>query len=172
MEIPPLRKSGEAGHPGRPVENARIVIRKKKRILELYSGKKLVRSCRIGLGSTPTGDKEREGDGRTPEGTYYVCVKNPQSRYYLSVGLDYPNAEDAKRGLAAGRISRKEHDAIVRAVSEKRIPPWRTALGGEIYIHGRGSKRDWTRGCIALDDADMLFLFTAVARRTPVEILP
>jgi len=156
----------------KPLINPRIIISKSKRRLELYCDSTIVRSYRIGLGFQPIGDKVREGDGRTPEGNYYVCVKNPKSRYYLSLGLSYPNIRDAKRGLREGLISHKQYNEIVQAIRNRRIPPWNTALGGEIFIHGHGSKSDWTLGCIALNDSDIHELYEAISIGTPVEIQP
>lgn len=148
----------------------RILIEKGARRLTLFDGETPVRTYRVALGSSSLGDKEREGDRRTPVGAFCVCVKNPDSRYHLSLGLSYPNEEDAERGLRVGLISGAERDAIVAAVLAGRRPPWDTALGGEIMIHGNGSARDWTWGCIALDDADIEEIYAAVVLGTPVEV--
>jgi len=130
------------------------------------------RKYRVALGPNPTGTKQVEGDGATPEGAYFVCVKNPRSKYRLSLGINYPAARDAERGAAAGLISEAERPAIAEAEQTGSTPPWKTALGGEIFIHGGGSRTDWTQGCIALDDADMDELFAAVEVGTPVIIYP
>src|SRR5215471_434725 len=82
-----------------PLSAPRIVVKKSERKLFLYSGDKLVRTYRIGLGLKPTGDKVQEGDRRTPEGDFYIFTKNDKSAYYLSLGLSYPNAAHAQRGL-------------------------------------------------------------------------
>ncbi|MGH9903656.1 MAG: L,D-transpeptidase family protein, partial [Pyrinomonadaceae bacterium] len=121
-------------------------------------------------GFDPKADKEKEGDGRTPEGDFYVCVKNAKSAYYLSLGLSYPNVEDAERGLRDNLITRAQYQRIVNAIKGKRTPPWDTPLGGEIFIHGRGSQSDWTLGCVALEDAEMKELFDAIPLGTPVRI--
>jgi len=99
-------------------------------------------------------------------------VKNPKSSYHLSLGVSYPDAEDAARGLREGLITRGQHDAIVAAHRAGRMPPQNTKLGGLIYIHGRGSSSDWTLGCVALDDADIEELYAAVEPGTPVTIRP
>ncbi len=125
----------------------------------------------IVLGSSPVGDKEREGDGRTPEGDFYVFTRNPESRYHLSLALSYPNAAAAARGLASGLISEDEHKSIVEAERTRGRPPQKTRLGGEIYIHGGGISCDWTDGCIALSDDDMTKLFASVPVGTSVRIL-
>ena len=149
----------------------RIVIDKSDHRLFVYDGEKLVKTYRAAFGPGK-GDKVREGDKRTPEGEFYVCTKNPRSRFTLSLGLSYPNAADAARGLRDGLIDRAEHDDIVAAIGSGDTPPWKTALGGEIMIHGCGSGRDWTLGCIALEDDDITELYNAVAIGTPVRIQP
>jgi murein L,D-transpeptidase YafK len=160
----------QSSRPATAPTTLRIEIRKSDRRLLVARGPQILREYRIGLGFAPTGDKEREGDGRTPEGDYVVCARNPQSRYHLSLGLSYPNAADAARGLVAGAISQAQHDAILSALAKGGRPPWDTPLGGEIFIHGNGSHRDWTLGCIALDDADMDELYALTPVGTPVRI--
>jgi len=150
----------------------KIVIEKAKRKLSLYDGAKLVKTYRIALGSTPVGDKERQGDRKTPEGEFYICQKNAKSTYYLSLGISYPSTEDAERGLREGLINKKESKEIKRAIAQRKTPLWNTALGGEIFIHGNGSSTDWTWGCIALEDADVKELFDAIPVRTPVTVMP
>jgi murein L,D-transpeptidase YafK len=153
-----------------PLVSPRIVVSKSKRRLDLYSDDRVVREYRVALGKNASDDKERQGDYRTPEGEFYVCVKNAASKFYLSLGLSYPNREDAARGLRDHLITRVEHDRIVRAIDRGARPPWDTALGGEIFIHGGGSGNDWTWGCVALDDADVKELFDAVPKGTKVVI--
>jgi len=149
----------------------RLLVEKSLHRLTVYDGGAAVKSYRCAIGGG-RGDKVREGDRCTPEGTFYVCVRNPQSRYVLSLGLSYPNEEDAERGLREGSISQAEHDGIRRAIQKRRQPPWDTALGGEIMIHGCGAGRDWTLGCIALDDEDIRELYPAIPLGTEVEIRP
>jgi murein L,D-transpeptidase YafK len=136
----------------------------------LYSEGVVVRRYKIGLGLSPVEDKVRQGDRRTPEGEFYVFTKNDKSAFYLSLGLSYPNIEDAERGLRDSLITRRQHDAIVRAIKRLATPPQNTALGGDIYIHGNGSSSDWTWGCVALENAEMKELFDAVSVGTPVTI--
>lgn len=154
------------------LENPRLVVRKSERKLEIFDGEKLVKTYRIVLGFAPEGDKETEGDGKTPLGEFYVFTKNDQSRFYLSLGLSYPSADDAARGIRENLISQEEHDAIVKAIGEKRMPPQKTRLGGEIYIHGGGTENDWTWGCMALSNEEMKELFDAVPLGAKVTILP
>lgn len=155
-----------------PMAAPRIVIEKAKRKLAVFDGDYLVEEYSIGLGFAPDGDKAIEGDGRTPEGDFYVFTKNPESRFFLSLGISYPSREDAERGLAECLISEEEHRAIADAIDEKRMPPQRTKLGGEIYIHGGGDKSDWTEGCIALENDEIQALFDAIPVGTPVTIKP
>jgi murein L,D-transpeptidase YafK len=154
------------------IDKPHIVVYKKARKLELYSDKQLVRTYRVGLGFSPVADKQREGDGATPEGEFYVFVKNNKSAYYLSLGISYPNVEDADRGLRDGLINETEHAAILDAIRKKKAPPQYTKLGGLIYIHGNGSSKDWTWGCVALENNEMKELYDAVAVGTPVTIKP
>ncbi len=154
------------------IENPRLVIKKSERKLEIFDGEKLVKTYRIVLGFAPEGDKEQEGDGKTPLGEFYVFTKNDQSKFYLSLGVSYPSIDDAKRGLRENLISPAEHDAIVKAVNEKRMPPQNTKLGGEIYIHGGGTGKDWTWGCLALKDEEMKEIFEAIPIGAKITILP
>jgi murein L,D-transpeptidase YafK len=158
----------------------RITVAKRSRQLSLLSGPELVRAYPIALGRNSEADKSLEGDEATPLGEFYICAKNPRSRYFLSLCISYPNAEDAERGLAAGLISADEHAQILDAVNTRRMPPQKTRLGGEIYIHGHGHSHSHgnggeprgTRGCIALNDADMQDLYDRVSMGSPVIIVP
>jgi murein L,D-transpeptidase YafK len=153
-----------------PLANPKIVVSKSRRRLMLYANNKLVRVYRVGLGTDPVNDKIKEGDRRTPEGEFYVFTKNERSAFYLSLGLSYPNAVDAQRGLRNGLITRSQFNSIVDAIRRKVAPPQNTPLGGQIYIHGNGSQSDWTWGCVALDNPNMRELFDAVPVKTPVVI--
>ncbi len=155
-----------------PLKNPQIVVTKSKRRLELYSDGAVVRTYKVGLGLNPVPDKVRQGDRATPEGEFYLFTKNDKSAYYLSLGVSYPNVEDAGRGLRDKLISKAQHDAIVEAIKRKATPPQNTRLGGDIYIHGDGASSDWTWGCVALENADMKELFNAVPVGTPVTIKP
>jgi murein L,D-transpeptidase YafK len=147
-----------------------IRIHKKKRTLEVWSKDRIVETFTIALGRNPEGRKMVEGDGRTPEGIYYICTKNDKSKYNLFLGLSYPGKEDAKRGLLSGIIYELTYYEIVRSIEENIRPPWNTPLGGEIGIHGGGTHSDWTQGCIAMDDTDIKKLWDYVKIGTPVEI--
>jgi murein L,D-transpeptidase YafK len=162
MALPP------AGAP----DELRVVVRKSKRQLLVFRGDTQIRSFRVVLGSEPEGDKQREGDGRTPVGTFYVCEKNAESKFYLFMGISYPNEEDAARGLKDGLITSDQHDAILQAIAQRRTPPWYTRLGGEMGIHGGGTAWDWTRGCVALDNGDMRDLYALIREGTTVIIEP
>jgi murein L,D-transpeptidase YafK len=150
-----------------------IILHKKERALGLYLDGELARTFPVSLGRSPDGTKEREGDGRTPEGTYYICTRNSRSRFHLFLGLSYPNPEDASRGSEAGLISQDQRRAIEGAAAARAAPPWDTALGGEIGIHGGGAGIiDWTLGCIALDDPAVEVLWEHLRIGDPVLIMP
>ncbi len=155
-----------------PIDAPKIIVWKSERRLDLYDGEEVVKSYRIGLGFAPEGDKEREGDGRTPEGEYYICQKNPHSSFHLSIGMSYPNIKDATGGIRRGIITQDEYENIVNAIENGRQPPWNTALGGEIFIHGSGSQSDWTLGCIALDNEDIEELYEVIPVGTVVVVNP
>ena len=154
-----------------PIDSPRIVVYKSERKLEFYSDKSLLRTYRVGLGFSPVADKKKEGDGATPEGDFYIFVKNNKSAYYLSLGVSYPNAEDAERGFRDGLINKAQRDSILEAIRKKTAPPQYTKLGGLIYIHGNGAGSDWTWGCVALENDDIKELYDAVSVVTPVTIL-
>jgi len=165
------KSAAETSKPLPALTNPRVVIVKSAHELTVFDGDQAVKTYRAAFGPG-RGDKTREGDKCTPQGRFYVCIKNPNSRFTLSLGLSYPNIEDAERGLRDGLISRAQHDAIVEAVHARRQPPWNTTLGGEIMIHGCGSGSDWTLGCVALDDEDIRELYHALPLGTPVDIQP
>ena len=153
-----------------PLKAPKIVIKKAKKKLFLYSEEKLLRTYPVKLGFNPVGEKVRQGDKCTPEGSYYICMKNPRSKYYLSLGLSYPSIQDAERGLEQKLISKNDHDRIVERISKKAVPPWDTPLGGEIFIHGGSENWDWTYGCVMLHNKDIEELFKVVALGTQVVI--
>ncbi len=150
----------ELPQPGQPAltqDVEKIVIDKSDRLMQVYADGRAVKTYAVALGFAPDGDKARQGDGRTPEGTFRVDRRNGQSRYHLSLGLDYPQPEDRARADAGG------YDP-----------------GGDIFIHGQprgiaaGMKLagDWTAGCIAVSNAEIEELFAHVALGTLVEIRP
>lgn len=154
----------------------RVMVKKGERKLYLYqtvNGKeKLAKSYAIALGNTPTGHKQKQGDGRTPEGDYYITHKNPKSNYHLSLGVSYPNVKDGDEGLKNGLITKTQYEAIISAISSESKPPQNTRLGGDIFIHGGGVGRDWTLGCVALENENIKELFDLLPVKTPVKIVP
>lgn len=154
------------------LHDLRLEVGKAARLLRLYEAGRLVKTYRVALGTSPIANKEREGDRATPEGTYFICLKNPQSQFHLSLAISYPGPADAERGLKAGLISAQEHQAILQAAANHQPPPWNTALGGEVFVHGGGSAPDWTWGCVALEDADIEELYARVPVGTPITIMP
>ncbi len=152
---------------------ATIVVSKSERQLTAYDQDgRVLGVWPIAIGRSPLGHKQREGDERTPEGEYYVCVKNPQSDFHLSLGLSYPNRSDAERALADGRIEMVEYRRIAEAERLRQTPPWKTALGGEIFIHGEMESRGATAGCVAITNEAMDELFPLVQPGVTVVIEP
>ncbi|HOD79874.1 MAG TPA: L,D-transpeptidase [Phycisphaerae bacterium] len=176
--------AAEVTPPGRPagteirvegglgvLREPRVVVEKSARRLAVYDGSKVIKTYAVIVGMNQ-GDKVREGDKSTPEGEFYVCMKNPTSKFVLSLGLSYPNAEDAARGLRDGLITQAQHDAIQAVLADGGWPDWYTRLGGEIMIHGCAGEREGTAGCVAMQDDDVRELFAAIPLGTPVEIRP
>jgi murein L,D-transpeptidase YafK len=155
-----------------PPPNRRVVIHKRARKLQLFSGQTLLAEYPMALSARPEGAKQREGDRKVPEGNYFVCEKHPSRRFYLFLGLSYPSIEDAERGVRQGLIDSHQAQAIRTAIQSGRCPPWNTPLGGAIGLHGGGTWRDWTLGCIALNDADIEILYLLLQVGDPVRIEP
>lgn len=161
----------------------RIVVHKSRRRMDLHADGDVLKSYVVDLGLAPVGDKRAQGDRRTPEGDLFVCAKNRQSQFTRFIGLSYPTPEAAAAGVASGRV-RAAVERRVRAAyrTRDRCPPQQTALGGLVGIHGGGwwERRpegfavvDWTWGCLALRDADLLELFDEYAELgVPVRIEP
>jgi len=136
-----------------------IVVRKAERKLYLYRGDRLLASYKIALGLNPHGAKEQEHDFRTPEGHYTLARRNTHSDYFLSIQVSYPNKEDELR-------ARKNH-----------VEP-----GGSIMIHGLPNtprhppayyaSADWTDGCIALSNSDMVEVWMRTQDAIPIDIYP
>ena len=134
-----------------------IVIHKQARRLELFCGDQLAARFETSLGFAPAGNKVVSGDGKTPEGEFYVTLKY-QSKFHRSLQISYPGIVEAERGLKDGIITAAQHDAIVRAVHECRNPPQDTQLGSYVQIHGGGGGADdgdWTLGCVAVDNPEI-----------------
>ena len=137
----------------------RVVVRKAEHKLYLYSGSRLLGEYKVALGLNPVGSKERERDFRTPEGRYFLARRNTRSDFFLSIQVSYPNKEDEER-------ARKN----------------RWAAGGLIMIHGLPNvpkhpasyyaSNDWTDGCIALSNSDMVEVWLRTQDNIPIEIYP
>lgn len=135
----------------------RIVIEKAARRLQLFQNGKPVRTYQIALGFSPKGDKDSQGDGRTPEGEFTIDRRNAESAFHLSLGLDYPRPDDRKQAAAAGY-----------------------SPGGDIFIHGQPNalpegfklKGDWTAGCIAVTNDEIREIWAVTPIGTTVEIRP
>ena len=130
-----------------------VVVHKAARRMYLVAGDVVIRAYDIELGFAPEGDKQIEGDGKTPEGAYRINFKNPNSDYYLSLGISYPNNRDRAEAAALGK-----------------------SPGGDIFIHGTPSgklrAKDWTYGCIAVTNKEIEEIFAMVKTGTAIFIHP
>lgn len=138
----------------------RIYVSKMGKELTLYDNNQVVGKWECSMGTnSANGTKQVQGDRTTPTGEYYICTRNDKSAYHLSLGLSYPDKAAADRGLSQGIITQEEKDAIYSAIDNKQCPPWSTALGGAIMIHGNYQKGISTAGCVAVSDDVMDILW-------------
>ena len=154
-----------------------IVIWKERRDLELLSDGEVIATYSVGLGGWPYDHKIAQGDSRTPEGEYYICTKKSSAKFYRSLGISYPNKQDAANAYSFGTISKRQKDAIDQAIDNRQQPLWNTAIGGAIMIHGQGeegygAEYDWTAGCIAVDNRVMDILWQYVGLGCDITIYP
>jgi murein L,D-transpeptidase YafK len=136
-----------------------VIIDKSARELHLLNNGEIFRTFKIALGISPAGDQKKEGDFKTPEGKYLLDIRNPNSDYFLSIHVSYPSAEDRREANQDG-----------------------VAPGGAIMIHGQPNlpshsetyyrTQDWTNGCIALSNSDMIDIWLMTGNDTPIEIRP
>lgn len=134
-----------------------ILVEKKKRRMTLFSQNKKLREYQIALGFNPVGHKQKKGDGKTPEGIYTIAKKNPNSAFYRTLKISYPNDQDRAKARSKG------------------VSP-----GGDIMIHGLkhgrvGKKHlqwDWTHGCMALTNEEMREIYDSTRVGTVIEIRP
>jgi len=155
-----LVAAGRPAFAGAGLEPAdELLVVKSERRLYLLRGGSPIKSYRVALGLDPVGHKEHEGDFRTPEGRYRIDGRNPASEFYLSLHVSYPSARDLD-------TARSHH--------------WQP--GGSIMIHGLPNvpkhpaeyyrHSDWTNGCIALSNNDMLEVWLLTRPDMPIEIRP
>lgn len=136
-----------------------VIVRKGERKLLLMRGDQVLKTARIALGLEPLGHKHQEGDFRTPEGSYLLAERNANSDYFLAIRVSYPNDQDR------------------RQASRRGVSP-----GGQIMIHGQPNnpshneeyyrRTDWTNGCIAVSNSDMVDIWLMTRPSTPIRILP
>lgn len=150
------------------------VFKKEGQLVVLEAGQEIARYRAAFAPGHRSADKERSGDLATPEGRFFMAELDPSpeaGRYGArSMRLSYPNIEDARRGLKTRLINRGIYRGIVRAIRAGRIPDQRTKLGSSIRIHGGGSARDWTAGCVGLEDRDVIDLYRRIKRGARVDI--
>ena len=142
-----------------PMQADSIVVEKGERKLTLFLRGTPLKTYAVALGPNPIGDKERQGDGRTPEGVFHIQAHNPNSRYHLALRISYPDVVHQMRADALG------------------VP-----AGGDIMIHGLPTgfeqvgaahlERNWTEGCVAVTNAEIEEIWRVVRDGTPVEIKP
>lgn len=164
--------------PASAISNVWLRVSKARRQLYVYRGPRLVDVFNIDIGYNTFADKRKKGSRtqrdhwRTPEGTFYVIRKNPQSSFHKALVLNYPTVQDARRGLQEDLISRSQYRTIVEAQEAFRMPPMNTKLGGWIEIHGQGTGAsiNWTQGCVAVHNHVINELWTEVDVGTPVLI--
>ena len=133
-------------------EVTQVYVSKENRRMYLLHGEEVLKAYKVDLGFEPRGDKKAYGDGRTPEGFYFIDRRNPNSAFHLSVGINYPNSKDRAEAAALG------------------VDP-----GGDIFIHGQPNRKkadgdDWTAGCIAVSNDEIEEIYAMVKNGTPIFI--
>lgn len=133
-------------------EVTRIVVQKGQRRMYLMHDATVLKAYKVDLGFAPRGHKSVRGDGKTPEGTYFINRRNPKSAYHLSIGLSYPNEEDV---------------ALAKELGEN--------PGGDIFIHGARKRKDrkgvdWTAGCISVSNREVEDIYAMVRLGTQIDL--
>ena len=154
------------------VKDDYLVLRKSARNLALCAKGQLIQSFHVGLGFSPVGDKQQQGDGKTPEGVFYIPRLVPSSKFYRAFLLSYPDAADAAWGAQQGVISAADKSAIDQAQSACSEPPQSTGLGGLVEVHGFGALLDWTAGCIAIANAEIDELWSVLEVGDTIVVVP
>lgn len=130
-----------------------VQVHKADRKMYLLHNERVLKSYDLALGFAPVGHKQFEGDGKTPEGAYFITHRNPNSNFHLSLGISYPNQADLAFAEAADK-----------------------SAGGDIFIHGAPKgpigQRDWTAGCVAVTDKQMEVIYSMIDPGTPIFLLP
>lgn len=131
-----------------------IQVHKGDRKMYMITNGRIHKQYDIQLGRTPKGHKQFEGDGKTPEGTYHIDRRNPNSRYHLSLGVSYPNTQDRAFAISQGK-----------------------SAGGDIMIHGLPPRakvlpKDWTEGCIAVNNTEIEQIYAMIKDYTVIHIMP
>lgn len=155
----PVATHADRGMSGEFPEAELVIVEKGARKLHLLRNGEAFRTFDVALGIAPVGDKLQEGDARTPEGRYILDLRNPNSDFFLSIHISYPNDQDRRQAREQG------------------VDP-----GGQIMIHGQPNvptysdgyyeSSDWTNGCIAVSNSDMIDIWLMTPDGTPIEIRP
>ena len=142
-----------------PLHTDRVVVLKSERTLQLVNHERLIKAYKVALGGDPIGPKTRQGDHKTPEGSYVLDFRNAHSKFYKAIHISYPSARD--------RAAAREQGA---------------SPGGDVFLHGLPNGfgylgaahrlKDWTDGCIAVTNAEIDEIWGAVPDGTPIEIQP
>jgi hypothetical protein len=164
--------AGSALHRCDNTKDDYVVINKRNRNLALCNRGTAVASFQVGLGFAPTGDKQIEGDGKTPEGVFYVAQLVPNSSFYKAFLFSYPDSADAAWGLSQGVITQAEKTSIETAQQNCTTPPQTTGLGSWVEIHGMGGDSDWTLGCAAIENGGVDQLWAVIGVRDTLVVLP
>ena len=137
----------------------KVVVEKENRKLHLLKNGEPFRTFDIALGVAPVGDKEREGDQRTPEGLYSMDDRNPDSDFFLAIHISYPSSADR----AVARYNGYDPGGAIMIHGQPNVPTYSAA-----YYR----TQDWTNGCIAVSNSDMIDIWLMTQNDTPIEILP
>ncbi len=157
-----------------------ILVSKSRQVLSILKDEQVIKHYHISYGKGGAGSKQRSGDKKTPIGTYRIIDLKENSQFYIFLQLDYPNLVDAWYGYYNQLISAAEFKSIVKANRTGEIPPQDTKLGGYIGIHGLGEinrekleihhRHNWTNGCIAMTNEEIIDLMNYVSIGTKVVI--
>lgn len=162
------------------LKNVNILVERKSFVLKLFEDSVIIKEYRASFGRNVNTPKQQRSDNTTPVGEYEICKIDTSHKYYKSFKLNYPNLKDASEALRRGIISQKEFDQLKFEYYYDECPKLKTALGGDIGIHGIGRLNfllknlpfvyNWTDGSIALSNESIDELLSVVKKGTKVVI--